>query len=236
MLTLRSITHPKDPALERLGRIQNAVYSEPDMLIPASMFGSLLEWSVAERQNFFVVAEELGEVVGGAVFHLFTEVGTGFSSFLGVARETQGQGVSSKLHHFRWQILEDALRREPEGLFIDVVNPARLNAQELEAEAKVGSSPLRRRQIFNHLGFGQIDVEYVQPSSPPVTNMDLLFYHPARPSSIPTQLVTDTMTTYWQPWLGPKRAARAAAELRARAGGETVNLISPAQEKAAPEN
>jgi len=227
MLTLRSITDPKDPALERLGRLQNAVYSEPDMLIPASMFGSLLEWSVPERQNFFIVAEELGEVLGGAVFHLFANVGTGFSSFLGVARATQGQGISSKLHHFRWQTLERALGREPEGLFIDVVNPQRLSAVELEAEENVGSSPLRRRQIFNHLGFKQIDVRYEQPSSPPVTNMDLLFYHPARPSSIPTQLVTDTMTVYWQPWLGEKRAARAALELRARAGGDTVNLIDP---------
>jgi len=227
MLTLRSITNPHDPALERLGRIQNAVYAEPDMLIPASMFGILLEWSVPERQNFFIVAEKEGDVLGGAVFHLFAEVGSGFSSFLGVARAAQGQGVSSKLHHFRWQTLENALGREPKGLFIDVVNPARLSAHELEAEEKVGSSPLRRRQIFNHLGFKQLDVAYVQPSSPPVTNMDLLFYHPSRPSSIPTQLVLDTMTTYWQPWLGEKKAARAAAELRARAGGDTVDLVEP---------
>jgi len=227
MLTLRSITNPKDHALERLGRIQDAVYPDPNMLIPASMFGQLLEWSVPERQNFFIVAEKEGEVLGGAVFHLFAEVGAGFSSFLGVSKAAQGQGVSSKLHHFRWQVLEDALKHEPEGLFIDVVNPARLSAKEFAAEERVGSSPLRRRAIFAHLGFKQLDLEYVQPSSPPVTNMDLLFYSPARPSSIATQLVTDTMITYWQPWLGEQRAARAALELRARAGGDTVDLIEP---------
>ena len=110
MLTLRSVTNLQDPALERLGRIQDAVYAEPDMLIPASMFGRLLEWSAPERQNFIIVAEKEGEVLGGAVFHLFPEVGVGFSSFLGVALNAQGQGVSSKLHHFRWQTLEDALK------------------------------------------------------------------------------------------------------------------------------
>ena len=227
MLTLRSITDPHDPALERFGQVQDAVYASPDTLIPASMFAQLLEWSLPERQNFIAVAEDGGEVVGGAVFHLFAEVGSGFSSFMGVARDAQGRGVSSALHHFRWQTLERALGREPQGLFIDVVNPERLSAEEIEAEENVGSSPVRRRQVFGHLGFKQIDVAYVQPTSPPITNMDLLFYHPLRPSSIPTQLVTDTMTVYWQPWLGEKRAARAASELRARAGDDTVNLIEP---------
>lgn len=227
MLTLRSITDPKDPALERFGQVQDAVYAEPDMLIPASMFGQLLEWSVPERPNFILVAEDGGEVLGGTVFHLFREVGTGFSSFMGVAKAAQGHGVSSALHRSRWQTLERALGREPEGLFIDVVNPQRLSAAELEAEAKVGSSPVKRRAIFAHLGFRQVGVKYEQPTDPPVTNMDLLFYRPSKPSSIPTQLVTDTMTTYWQPWLGETRAARAAAGLRAQAGGDTVNLIDP---------
>ncbi|MBC7646866.1 MAG: GNAT family N-acetyltransferase [Pseudopedobacter sp.] len=227
MLTLRSITNPQDPALERLGRLQNAVYADPNMLIPASMFGQLIQWSFPERQNFIVVAEKEGDVLGGAVFHLFAEVGAGFSSFLGVSLAAQGQGVSSKLHHFRWQTLEDALKREPEGLFIDVVNPARMSATEFEAEEKVGSSPLRRRRVFNHLGFKQVNVEYVQPSSPPITNMDLLFYSPARPSSIPTDLVVDTMKVYWQPWLGEEKSARAAEELRARAGGDVLELIDP---------
>lgn len=239
MPSARAVTDPQDPALKAFGHIQNAVYPEPDALIPPSMFGQMLGWSTPERQNFIVVAEDGdGTVLGGTLFHLFTPLGTAFSSFMGVAHFAQGRGVSRRLHRERWHTLERALGRAPEGLFIDVVNPARLTPEELEGEARVGSSPTRRREVFGHLGFLQLEVQYVQPSSPPVTNMDLLYFHPERsavsgpPSaddgpSIPVRLVTDTLQAYWEPWLGEKRARTAAAELAARAGGERVRLIAP---------
>jgi len=237
-LRIRRIEDAEDPALEAFGRLQRAVYFEPDALIPGEWLGRLIQMGSDSRQNFVLLAERDGEVLGGTVFHFLAAAGSGFSSFMGVAREARGQGIARALHEARWSTLEQAAHDELAGVFIDVVNPARMSARELKREQAVGSDPQVRRTIFARLGFRQVDIRYEQPvggpNGGPVTKLDLLFYRPRLPNSLPTRLVVDTMRAYWQPWLGPQRAAFHAHELQQRAGGPELRLISPEVMKQSP--
>ena len=171
-------------------------------------------------------------MVGGALFHWLAEAGSGFSSFLGVARALRRHGVARLLH-------EERMRRAgprcsaaaSSGVFIDVVNPTRLSAAELERERQAGSDPWDRRRAFEHLGFNQVDIRYEQPvggpNGGPVTILDLLFCPRSPSATVATSLVVATMRAYWSPWLG-NAAAHYANELESRAGGaKELALISP---------
>ncbi len=227
-IQVRQITDPADPAIAAFGRLQDRAFPEPELLIPPSIFPRMLATRTAERRNLMIVAEAGAEVVGGALFHYFPGVNTGFSSFLAVAPEVRGQGVARRLHEARFAALDrEAAEQAPvHGVFIDVVAPERLSEAERERERAVGSDPVARRRIFHALGFRKVDVAYYQPDNhEPITNMDLL-YCPRHPAErIPTELVAATMHAYWRPWLGAAVAAREADLLRRRCGGETVALL-----------
>ncbi len=230
-MRIRQVEDPDDPALMAFGRLQHDVYFEPDALIPGEWFGRLLQMRSSQRSNFVLVAERDAEVLGGTVFHYLGEAGSGFSSFMGVAREARGQGIARALHTARWSTLTRASNNQVSGLFIDVVNPTRMSTRELAREEAVGSDPTARRRIFAKLGFKQVDIRYEQPvggpNGGPVTKLDLLFYSAELAETVSTRLVAETMRAYWQPWLGDERAAFHANELQQRAGGEQVRLISP---------
>jgi GNAT superfamily N-acetyltransferase len=227
---IRQVTDPHDPAVEAFGKLQRSVYYEPQALIPASAIGWMLSSARGGRENFFIVAERAGKLLGGVLFHYLKAADSGFSSFMGVTQEARGQGIARALHVARF----DALRAASStlaGVFIDVVNPERMSNHELEAETRVGSDPWRRRKIFGHLGFRKVDVRYEQPvggpNGGPVTILDLL-YCPIEPTdSVSTQLVTSTMQAYWGGWLGVEAAKHHADELGRRAGGPTIRLVEP---------
>jgi len=228
---VREVTDPNDPAIAGFGEMQNAAYFAPETLIPAQYIPRMLEGETGARRNFLIVAEMEGRVVGGALFHFLAEAGSGFSSFLGVARDMRHHGIARHLHEARSTVLDRASDGRVAGVFIDVVNPTRLSAGELERERQAGSDPWDRRRAFEHLGFKQVDIRYEQPvggpNGGPVTILDLLFC-PRSPSVVvPTSLVVATMRAYWSPWLG-NAASRHAHELEARAdGARELALISP---------
>lgn len=234
-IAVRRVTDPNDPAIAAFGRLQERAYFEPDALIPAVYIGSMLSSARGARSNFLLVAEEDGAVVGGTLFHLLDGPDSGFSSFLATAPELRGRGVARLLHDARFRTLDGALGRPVPGVFIDVVNPARLTPEERAAERAVGSDPEGRRRAFARLGFGQVDVRYEQPvggeNGGPVTNMDLLYCPhpgpPAPPATVPTALVVGTMRAYWSGWLGEARAARFAKQLEERAGGRAELPLLP---------
>jgi GNAT superfamily N-acetyltransferase len=234
---IRELTDPEDPALLAFGQLQRGVYFEPDALIPGEALGWLISQHSTERANFVLVAERDAELVGGTVFHYLGSAGSGFSSFMGVARAARGQGLARQLHEARFAALDRAARGQVSGVFIDVVNPTRLTPDELERERNVGSDPFVRRRIFARLGFRQVDVRYEQPvggpNGGPVTNLDLL-YCPRKPAkTVPTALVLATMRAYWSPWLRAN-AQRHVAELEQRAAGRTeLALLSPEASDAA---
>jgi GNAT superfamily N-acetyltransferase len=242
-VVIREVTDPEDAAIDGFGRMQEAAYFAPETLIPSQYIPRMLAaetpspqaFSDGEREqgrrNFLIVAEMDGRVVGGALFHWLADAGTGFSSFLGVARDARRQGIARGLHEERLRILDRAAGGHVAGVFIDVVNPTRLSPRELERERQAGSDPWDRRRAFEHLGFKQVDIRYEQPvggpGGGPVTILDLLFYPHAPAASVPTRLVVATMRAYWSPWLRDS-AERHARELEARAGGAArLALISP---------
>ena len=200
------------------------------MLIPASFIGQMLEWSDPSRSNHLLVLEDAGRVVAGTLFHYLAEPQIGFSSYLAVAPDLRGQGLARRLHDARTALLGEISSGSCQGVLIDVVNPARLSADELELERSVGSDPVNRLQVFSSLGFKRVNIAYEQPvggeGGGPVTNMDLLFCPREPVESVPTALIVAAMLTFWTPWLGRKTARAAAKALEARAGGGELALIA----------
>jgi GNAT superfamily N-acetyltransferase len=230
MPLLRRITTANDPAIASFGALQERTYFEPDMLIPASIIGQMLEWSNDDRENVLLVLEDCGRVVAGTLFHYLRQANVGFSSYLAVDQDFRGQGLARKLHQARFDLLDEISGGKVEGLFIDVVNPACLSNEELELEHSVGSDPSTRLKAFSSLGFKRVDVRYEQPvggkNGGAVTNMDLLFCPRDAVTSISTNLVTQTMRTYWTPWLGAKMALLESKKLEMRANAENIALVS----------
>jgi hypothetical protein len=233
-IQIRAITNPKDLAIAAFGRLQERVYADPDMLIPPEVFPAMLSQQSAERRNLMLVAEAGGQVVGGTLFHYFSRVNTGFSSFLATAREVRGQGEARLLHSARFAALDAAAGAlaPVAGLFIDVVAPERLTPEAVEQERAAGIDPVDRRRIFGRLGFRKVDVAYFQPAEgsggEAITTMDLLYCPRQATADVPADLVVGTMQDYWTPWIGRPAADRNAAELRRRCGGARVALLPAA--------
>lgn len=229
-VVIRRVSDPGDPALAAFGRLQERTFADPELLIPPEVLPGMLASRSAERRNYMLVAELGSEVVGGAVFHGFPRVNSGFSSFLAVAPEVRGQGIARRLHEARFALLDSEAGRPVAGIFIDVLAPERMSPAEVAAERGVGADPVLRRQIFARLGFRRVDVAYYQPpdgpGAEPITTMDLLFCPRVAADWVATDLVVGTMYAYWTPWLGRGVADRHAAELRRRCGGDRVSLTA----------
>ena len=230
---VREVIDPGDPAIEAFGRIQRAAYFEPGSLIPPEWFGRLLADQGSARRNFFVVAEEDDShaVLGGTIFHYLAAADSGFSSFMGVDRAARGRGIARALHRERFTLLNRAAGHDIPGVFIDVVNPARMEPHELEADRAAGMDSVARLPIFQQLGFGRVDIRYEQPvggpGGGPVTKLDLLYCPQQQADTVPTELVMRTMCAYWTPWMGKKQASYFARELEQRANGRRTLLLLP---------
>lgn len=228
-VTIRRVADPRDPALAAFGSLQERTFADPELLIPPEVLPGMLARRSTQRRNYMLVAEQGEVVVGGAIFHYFPGVNTGFSSFLAVAPEVRGQGVARRLHEARFALLDEEAGRSVAGLFIDVLAPERMSPAEVAAEQAVGADPLLRRRIFDRLGFRKVDVAYYQPpdepGAEPITTMDLLCCPRTPAEWVAAELVAATMHAYWTPWLGREAADTHAAQLRRRCGGDRVRLL-----------
>lgn len=229
---IRRITDPADPAIQGFGRLQDATYADPDLLIPPSLFPTMVRNQGTDRCNFLVVAEAEGEVIGGMLFHYLPAPNTGFGSFIAVTPAARGRGVARSLHTTSFEMMEAEAGRTVHAMFIDVVAPERMSAAEAEQEAQIGSDPLARRHIFHRLGFRKVEVPYFQPpdepGGEPITSMDLLCCPRTPADAIPSDWVVGTMLAYWTPWFGRPRAEEYAAELRRLCGRDVVDLSAAA--------
>lgn len=222
--TLRHVTDPGDPAVPAFGRVQEASYYAPDMLIPPEVFGHLITRRTPEREDRLLVAQTPdGEVLGGTLYALLPLPGglrgAGFNSFMAVTRAARGLGVGRALHGETLRAVREAGLA---GMFADSVHPTRQNAEDRAAEAATGVDPAQRRAALHALGLRTVDLPYWQPvggpDGGPLTDLDLL-YQPARPAqTVPLNLVTGVLRAYWSGWLGADRAQAEAQALADRAG------------------
>ncbi|MFW8627000.1 GNAT family N-acetyltransferase [Deinococcus sp. ME38] len=231
--TLRHVTDPRDPAIPAFGRVQEASYYAPDMLIPPEVFGHLVTRRSPEREDRLLVAQTPeGEVLGGTLYALLPLPGglrgAGFNSFMAVTRAARGLGVGRALHDETLRVIRDAGLA---GMFADSVHPTRQNAEDRAAEAATGVDPAGRRAALHALGLRTVDIPYWQPvggpDGGPLTDLDLLF-QPAHPAqTVPLALVTGVLRAYWTGWLGAERAQAEARALADRAGhAERIGLLA----------
>ncbi|WP_019010675.1 N-acetyltransferase [Deinococcus aquatilis] len=218
-VTVRRVTDPTDPALPAFGRVQDESYYDPDSLMPPQMFPRL----VSGPRNRVLVAEDSGgQVLGGTVFHLME--GAGFTSFTGVARQAQGRGVGWALHAAK---LEEVRAAGLAGIFADSVFGGRQDEADRKAEAEAGSSATARRAALHAWGLRTVDIPYWQPvggpNGGPLTDLDLLYQPLDGSDTVSLTLVTQTLQTYWNGWLGQKRAAQEAQALADRAHAERAD-------------
>ncbi|WP_278911943.1 GNAT family N-acetyltransferase [Deinococcus wulumuqiensis] len=228
-VTVRRVTDPHDPALAAFGRIQEASYYAPEMLIPPAAFSRLVAGTPGGRNDRILVAERSGEVVGGTLYSLLPTAG--FNSFMGVSHAARGQGAGRALHAAS---LEDLRAAGMSGMFADSVHASRQSAAEREAEARSGSDPLVRRRQLHALGLRTVDLPYWQPvggeDGGPLKDLDLLYCPLDGGDTVPLGLVTRTLEAYWRGWLGPQRARAEAEALSERAGNvEQVALLPATQ-------
>ncbi len=222
--TLRHVTDPSDPAIAAFGRVQEASYYAPDMLIPPEVFGHLITRRSPGREDRLLVAQTPdGEVLGGTLYALLPLPGelrgAGFNSFMAVTRAARGLGVGRALHDETLRVIRDAGLA---GMFADSVHPTRQNEEDRAAEAVTGVDPAGRRAALHALGLRTVDIPYWQPvggpAGGPLTDLDLLF-QPARPAqTVPLALVTGILRAYWSGWLGADRAQAEAQALADRTG------------------
>ena len=231
---LRHVTDPGDPAIAAFGRVQEASYYAPDMLIPPEVFGHLITRRDPAREDRLLVAQTPdGEVLGGTLYALLPLPGdvrgAVFNSFMAVTRAARGLGVGRALHR---ATLDGARQAGLRGVFADSVHPSRQDAADRAAEAATGVDPAARRAALHALGLRTVDLPYWQPvggpDGGPLTDLDLL-YHPLNPDdrSVPLALVTGVLRAYWTGWLGEERAQAEAQALAGRAGNaERVELLA----------
>ena len=227
-VTVRRVTDPHDPALAAFGRIQEASYYAPEMLIPPQYFPALVAGRSA-RNDRLLVAERSGEVVGGTLYSLLPSAG--FNSFMGVSHAARGQGAGRALHAAS---LADLRAAGLPGMFADSVHVSRQSAAEREAEARSGSDPLVRRRQLHALGLRTVDLPYWQPvggeDGGPLKDLDLLYCPLDGGDTVPLSLVTRTLEAYWRGWLGPQRARAEAEALSERAGQVEQVALLPAMQ------
>ena len=228
-VTVRRVTDPQDPALAAFGRIQEASYYAPDMLIPPEYFPRLVA-GMGDRQDRLLVAEDgAGTVLGGTIYSLLP--GAGFNSFMGVAREARGQGVGHLLHRAS---LDDLRGAGLSGMFADSVHASRQSVTEQAGERRTGTDAVSRRRQLHALGLRTVNLPYWQPvggeDGGPLKDLDLLYCPLDGGDTVPLALVTQTMQNYWRGWLGPERAATEAQALARRAGQVAEVALLPATE------
>ena len=230
--TLRHVTDPDDPAIAAFGRVQEASYYAPEMLIPPEVFAQLITRRSPEREDRLLVAQtQGGDVLGGTLYALLPLPGSlrgaGFNSFMAVTRAARGLGVGRALHAETLRAVREAGLA---GLFADSVHPSRQNEEDRAAEAATGVDPAGRRAALHALGLRTVDLPYWQPvggpDGGPLTDLDLL-YQPAHPAqTVPLALVTGILCAYWTGWLGADRAQAEAQALADRAGHvQDVSLL-----------
>jgi GNAT superfamily N-acetyltransferase len=235
-ITLRRIYVPDDAALLALSRLLQATFADPDTVLELDRIQAFLAETSADRQFCVVVAEEGGQVLGGTVFSYVRATNCGFSEYLVVRKDLHGEGIGRRLFAARRATLDELARQTHQaacrGLFIEADNLERTPADLQARERATAMDTLVRLQVFAHLGFLRVDLEYVQPplgpGKQPVHYLDLLFApwdeRIRDDGRVPAGVVSQTLCAIWASW-APATSSTACQDLRDRLGEAPVALV-----------
>jgi GNAT superfamily N-acetyltransferase len=209
---VRRVRDPDDPALLELSRLLQGTFADPDTVLELDRIQAFLAEREERpvRQFCVVVAEEAGRVIGGSVFSYVASSNCGFSEYLVVSKNRRGHGLGRRLFDARRTVLDELARKnghaECRGLFIEADNPERTPPELQAIERETALDTRVRLQIFGHLGFRRVNIDYVQPplgpGKQPVSYLDLLFapWDEASPAKVPAEWVGETLCAIWGSW------------------------------------
>lgn len=232
----RRIDDPDDDALPALSRLLQFTFADPDTVLELDRIQAFLAEPSADRQFCVVVAEDGGVVLGGSVFSYVPASNCGFSEYLVVRQDRHRQGIGRRLFVARQAVLDQLAQLSHQapcsGLFIEADNPERTPAELQARERETAIDAVVRLQVFAHLGFLRVDLEYVQPplgpGKQPVRYLDLLFApwdaRILHAGQVPAAHVVQTLCPIWASW-APTTGKQACEALRQRLGGAPVALV-----------
>lgn len=235
-IAVRRVHDPEDRALAELAGLLHAAFADPDTVLELDRMQGFLAEARPDRRFGVVVAEaESGGVVGGTVFSYVPARNCGFSEYLVVRKERHGQGIGRLLFDARRAVLNELARTAGQtscnGLFIEADSPERTPLDLLARERETAMDALTRLQVFAHLGFRRVEIDYVQPplgpGKQPVSYLDLLFAQwdegVRQAGHVPAAWVTETLCPIWESW-APCDATTNCERLRQRLGALPVAL------------
>jgi GNAT superfamily N-acetyltransferase len=211
---LLDVTDPDDPRLASVARLLGEVFADPNTVLGLDRLREFLiaDPAVAGR-TFFVLAALPGQgedVIGATIFSYVPRSNCGFSEYIVSRPDVRGQGIGRRLFDARKRQLDEAAQAAGHagcnGLFIEADNPDRTPAALLEAERESGLDAHERLRLFAHLGFGRVEVNYVQPPLGPgkqaVTYLDLLFapWRDDTQGELSSNWLVDTLAPIWAAW------------------------------------
>ena len=237
-IAVRRLHNPEDTALRELAGLLRATFADPDTVLELDRMQAFLAEpdGLLERKFCVVVAEEGSVVLGGTVFSYVLATNCGFSEYLLVRKERHNQRIGRLLFDARRAVLDQLARQSGQtscgGLFIEADNPERTPPDLQARERETAMDGLTRLQVFAHLGFLRVDMEYVQPplgpGKQPVSYLDLLFApwdaHIQKEGRLPAEWASRTLCAIWESWT-PATVSTDCAALRERLGESPVGLI-----------
>jgi GNAT superfamily N-acetyltransferase len=232
---LSQITRQDDARLPRVGTLLQRVFADPNSVLGVDRMREFLASPSSARTFCIVVAEDpsaSGDVIGVCVFSYVPRSNCGFSEYLVVDRSARRLGLGRALFDRRKALLDQLAGGTCQGVFIEVDSPRRTPPELIEAERESSIDPLERLQVFAHLGFRRVGLEYVQPplgeGKEAVDYLDLLFvpFRDTTVGSIPTDWVLLTVEAIWSAWT-PATVALYLDALRKRTPIPRVDLLDP---------
>jgi GNAT superfamily N-acetyltransferase len=231
-ITLRRIYAAEDAGLHALAGLLQATFADPDTVLELDRIQAFLTEPSPDRQFCVVVAEADGLVLGGSVFSYVPATNCGFSEYLVVRKNRHRQGIGRRLFVARQAVLDELAQQPCSGLFIEADNPDRTPADLQARERETAIDARVRLQVFAHLGFLRVDLDYVQPplgpGKQPVPYLDLLFApwdgRILHDLSVPAGYIVQTLCPIWASW-APATGKQACAALRQRLGDVPVALV-----------
>jgi GNAT superfamily N-acetyltransferase len=235
---VRRVYVAEDPALRELSSLLETTFADPDTVLELDRIQAFLgEQSASlDRQFCVVVAEAGGRLLGGTIFSYVPPTNCGFSEYLVVRKDRHGHGIGRRLFDARRAVLDELAQESQQkscsGLFIEADNPDR-TPLDLQARGReTAMDTLVRLQVFAHLGFLRVDLDYVQPAlgpgKQPVHYLDLLFAPWAErvrsEDRVPAGWVTQTLCAIWASWAS-SIGQTACAALRQRLGETPVAIL-----------